>query len=104
MKMYALGALMAILTACSTTGNTQTPFTLKDGYVAKFTVGDCAKISPKSSYFKRSDGTPVKIIYVDKKYVGYVLYVDHPRLNGPSVFGDGIKRFDKHWILTECPK
>ena len=95
---------MAILSACSTAGHIEPPFILKDGYKANFKVGDCAKISPKSPYAKRSDGTPVKVIYVDKKYVGYILYMDHPRLNKPSVFGDGIKKFDKVWTIIKCPK
>lgn len=104
MRIVLLGTLTAILTACSTTTNTVAPFTLKDGHVVLFNVGDCAKIGPKSKDFRRSDGTPVQVIFVDKKYTGYITYMDHPRLNKPSVLGSSIKKFDKNWIKIDCKK
>ena len=101
---YVVGALIAILIACTTLGNTKTPFTLKDGYVAEFKVGDCAEIDTTVPDAPRSDGTPVEIIYVDRKYVGYIVYMDHPRVNRPSVLGFDIKSFDKFWVAVECKK
>lgn len=103
MKRSILGRLMTILMAVNFTA-CATPFILKDGYTAKFEDGDCARIGKHSKFAARSDGTILELIYVDRKYVGYITYMDHRLFPGPTVSGHDIKFFDKHYVKVSCPK
>ena len=96
--------LIAILSGCSTLGNTRPTPKLKDGYEPKYNVNDCAKLDPNyaKSLGMTSYGTPVKVLFVDTKYEGYIVYMDHPRIKGPVVYGSSIKKFDKNWFKVDC--
>lgn len=101
------GLFLAILTACSTTSNTQTPLTFSNGHTAKFTAGDCIVIADQYAAQTRSDGTPKLVIYVesfeDRSGVGgYILRMVHPRIGFPTYHALSADSIDQYHVKTTC--
>lgn len=104
---YVLTALAAILTACSTIGNTQAPLTFSSGHTAKFKTGDCIVVAKEYAEELRSDGTPKLVAYVEawEDHTGngaYILRMLHPRIGHPTYHALRVDSVDQYHVKTEC--
>ena len=103
-KISILSGLIAILSGCATVDVAPPSHVTEKGHKAEFKAGDCTGVDPKSPKYKRSDKTPVRILYVDRKYDIYVIYIDHPRFLGPVWRGALIEPYDEDFRRIDCPE
>ena len=107
MNKLFLGWILAILSACTTSNNTQTPLTFSNGHTARFVVGDCIKYFVGEVNGVPTDGTPKQVIYVDNFETyngdgGYILRMVHPKVGHPTYHAFSVTSVDKTHTKTDC--
>ena len=106
---WILSGLIAIVSACTTTGNTLAPVVSSTGYVAKHVAGECVKISDDSELFQKSDGTPMLLIWSDPfsdslGRTAYLLRMIHADVGIPTFHLIETTLLDDNYVTIECPE
>lgn len=98
MRISILIGLIAILSACATSGHKHPTEPGAPAYTPKFKAGDCAKYDPES--WENSDGTEFVIAVVGKRKYR-VIFKHHSFRKRSKIFAR-IRSFDQDFKKTEC--